>query len=83
MTSIVPATRTRLTPNHIRGFWAAWGGWALDGMDSFIYSLVLVPAESRLERRFLQPAEPEFLVHGGRAVHDPGVHLPGDGKLLV
>ena len=28
----------------MRGFWAAWGGWALDGMDSFIYALVLVPA---------------------------------------
>jgi len=28
----------------VRGFWAAWGGWALDGMDSFIYALVLVPA---------------------------------------
>src|SRR3954469_7891606 len=40
--------RTRLTPNQIRGFWAAWGGWALDGMDSFIYSLVLVPALSEL-----------------------------------
>jgi MFS family permease len=36
--------RTRLTRNQIRGFWAAWGGWALDGMDSFIYALVLVPA---------------------------------------
>src|SRR5690242_20473176 len=33
-----------LTPNQIRGFWAAWGGWALDGMDSFIYALVMVPA---------------------------------------
>src|SRR3954469_939739 len=40
--------RTRLTPNQIRGFWAAWGGWALDGMDSFIYSLVLVPALTEL-----------------------------------
>ena len=42
------ATRTAgaapLTANQIRGFWAAWGGWALDGMDSFIYSLVLAPA---------------------------------------
>ena len=34
----------RLTPNQVRGFWASWGGWALDGMDSFIYALVLVPA---------------------------------------
>jgi MFS family permease len=38
------STRIALTPNQIRGFWAAWGGWALDGMDSFIYALVLVPA---------------------------------------
>jgi MFS family permease len=33
-----------LTANQKRGFLAAWGGWALDGMDSFIYALVLVPA---------------------------------------
>jgi MFS family permease len=36
--------KTPLTKNQIRGFWAAWGGWALDGMDSFIYALVMVPA---------------------------------------
>lgn len=40
--------QTPLTPNQIRGFWASWGGWALDGMDSFIYSLVLVPALTEL-----------------------------------
>jgi MFS family permease len=34
----------KLTTNQVRGFWAAWGGWALDGMDSFIYALVMVPA---------------------------------------
>jgi hypothetical protein len=34
----------RLTRNQIRSFWAAWAGWALDGMDSFIYALVLVPS---------------------------------------
>lgn len=37
-----------LTSNQIRGFLAAWGGWALDGMDSFIYALVLVPALTEL-----------------------------------
>ena len=35
---------TPLTRNQTRGFLAAWGGWALDGMDSFIFALVLVPA---------------------------------------
>ena len=39
-----PRTKSRLNPNQIRSFWAAWGGWTMDGMDSFIYSLVLVPA---------------------------------------
>lgn len=33
-----------LTRNQVRGFWAAWGGWTLDGMDSFLYALVLAPA---------------------------------------
>jgi MFS family permease len=37
-------SKRRLTRNQIRSFWAAWGGWSMDGMDSFIYSLVLVPA---------------------------------------
>jgi MFS family permease len=39
-----PAGSTKLTANQIKGFWAAWGGWTLDGMDAFIYALVLVPA---------------------------------------
>src|SRR6266571_573796 len=38
------ARATPLTQNQVRGFWAAWAGWALDGMDSFIYALVLTPA---------------------------------------
>ncbi|MGA7630847.1 MAG: MFS transporter, partial [Terriglobales bacterium] len=32
------------TGNQVRGFWASWGGWTLDGMDSVIYALVLVPS---------------------------------------
>jgi MFS family permease len=48
MTNVFAVRPTPLTPNQIRGFIAAWGGWALDGMDSFIYSLVLVPALTEL-----------------------------------
>jgi MFS family permease len=41
-------TSTKLNSNQIKGFWAAWGGWTLDGMDAFIYALVLVPALTEL-----------------------------------
>src|SRR5678815_827660 len=40
----VSGTKTKLNANQIKGFWAAWGGWCLDGMDAFIYALVLAPA---------------------------------------
>ena len=48
MHTTTTTTHTPLTRNQIRGFWAAWAGWALDGMDSFIYALVLVPALTEL-----------------------------------
>jgi MFS family permease len=41
-------TRTPLSRPQITGFWAAWTGWTLDGMDSFIYALVLSPALTEL-----------------------------------
>jgi MFS family permease len=41
-------TRTPLTPGQRKGFWAAWSGWTLDGMDAFIYALVLSPALTEL-----------------------------------
>jgi len=44
----VRQTYTKLNSNQIKGFWAAWGGWTLDGMDAFIYALVLVPALTEL-----------------------------------
>ena len=46
----------RLTRNQVRGFWAAWAGWALDGMDSFLYALVLDPALRELLPRSGIPA---------------------------
>jgi len=42
------AATTGLTTNQKRGFLAAWGGWALDGMDASIYALVLAPALTEL-----------------------------------
>jgi MFS family permease len=39
---------TKLTSGQITGFWGAWWGWTLDGMDSFIYALVLSPALTEL-----------------------------------
>jgi len=50
------AVPARLTTNQVRGFWASWGGWALDGMDSFIYALVLVPSLRELLPRSGIPA---------------------------
>jgi MFS family permease len=40
--------RDTLSRSQVIGFWAAWTGWTLDGMDSFIYALVLSPALTEL-----------------------------------
>jgi MFS family permease len=58
-------TRTKLTRNQRRGFMAAWGGWALDGMDASIYALVLVPALT------------DLLPNSGVAVTQPNVGYYG------
>jgi MFS family permease len=39
---------TKLSRQQILGFWGAWAGWTLDGMDSVIYALVLSPALTEL-----------------------------------
>ena len=55
-----------LSANQIRGFWAAWGGWALDGMDSFIYALVLVPAlRNLLPRSGIDATQANVGFYGG------------------
>jgi MFS family permease len=41
-------TRSKLSRQQITGFWGAWAGWTLDGMDSVIYALVLSPALTEL-----------------------------------
>jgi MFS family permease len=49
---------TPLSRQQILGFWAAWCGWVLDGMDSFIYALVLSPAMKELLPNSGLPATP-------------------------
>ena len=43
-----PAVHTKLSRQQVTGFWGAWAGWTLDGMDSVIYALVLSPALTEL-----------------------------------
>jgi MFS family permease len=50
--------RTKLNRQQIVGFWAAWTGWLLDGMDSVIYALVLAPALTELLPRSGMEATP-------------------------
>src|SRR4029077_2214965 len=60
------SSEVALNRNQIRGFWAAWGGWALDGMDSFIYALVLVPSlRDLLPRSGIPASKGEIGFYGG------------------
>jgi MFS family permease len=55
-----------LTRNQIRGFWASWGGWTLDGMDSFVYALVLVPSlRDLLPRSGIAATKANIGLYGG------------------
>lgn len=50
--------KTKLNRSQIAGFWAAWSGWTLDGMDSVIYALVFSPALHELLPKSGIPATP-------------------------
>ncbi|RQH08880.1 MFS transporter [Paraburkholderia dinghuensis] len=60
VTEVVGRTsgKTPLNRSQIAGFWGAWAGWTLDGMDSFIYALVLTPALTELLPRSGYAATP-------------------------
>src|SRR5881628_2273189 len=83
MTSQAQAARTRipLTKNQVRGFWAAWAGWALDGMDSFIYALVMVPALRELLPRSGIAGDPSNVGYYGGLLF--ALFLVGWGLSLV
>jgi len=62
---IAKVQKTKLTSTQITGFGAAWVGWILDGMDSFIYALVLTPALSELLPLSGYPATTEYIGFAG------------------
>jgi MFS family permease len=73
--------RERLTPTQVRGFWAAWLGWTLDGMDSFIFALVLAPALTELLPKSGMDAAPSRVVFAGSVLF--AVFLAGWGSSLI
>jgi MFS family permease len=79
--SLRPASKTPLTTNQVRGFWAAWAGWALDGMDSFIYALVMVPALKDLLPRSGLPSDAAHVGYYGGLLF--ALFLVGWGLSLV
>ena len=76
-----PRSKTKLNSNQIKGFWAAWGGWTLDGMDAFIYALVLVPALTELLPRSGIAATPGNIGYYGSILF--GLFLLGWGMSMV
>jgi MFS family permease len=73
--------KTRLTMQQITGFWAAWAGWMLDGMDSFIYALVLAPALRELLPKSGFSAAPRDVAYAGSLLF--GLFLVGWGLSFI
>jgi MFS family permease len=75
------AKRTPLDRQQIIGFWAAWFGWMLDGMDSVIYALVLGPALTELLPRSGIEATPANIGYVGSLMF--GLFLVGWGLSFI
>jgi MFS family permease len=73
--------RTPLNRQQIVGFWAAWFGWTLDGMDSVIYALVLGPALTELLPRSGMEATPANIGYVGSLMF--GLFLVGWGLSFI
>jgi MFS family permease len=73
--------RTPLNRQQVVGFWAAWFGWMLDGMDSVIYALVLGPALTELLPRSGIQATPATIGYVGSLTF--GLFLVGWGLSFI
>jgi MFS family permease len=72
---------TQLSRQQITGFWGAWAGWTLDGMDSVIYALVLSPALTELLPKSGYKATPANVGFAGSTLF--ALFLVGWGLSLV
>src|ERR1700722_5645878 len=72
---------SKLSRAQVRGFWAAWSGWTLDGMDSFIFALVLAPALTELLPKSGMDGSPSHVVFADSVLI--AVFLAGLGSSLV
>jgi MFS family permease len=80
--SQVPAkVHTQLSRQQITGFWGAWAGWTLDGMDSVIYALVLSPALTELLPKSGYKATPANIGFAGSTLF--ALFLVGWGLSLI
>jgi len=73
--------RTKLSRQQVVGFWGAWAGWTLDGMDSVIYALVLSPALTELLPKSGYKATPANVAFAGSTLF--AIFLVGWGLSLV
>lgn len=74
-------THTKLSRQQITGFWGAWTGWTLDGMDSVIYALVLSPALNELLPKSGYKATPATVGYAGSVLF--ALFLVGWGLSLI
>ncbi len=74
-------TYTKLNRQQITGFWGAWTGWTLDGMDSVIYALVLSPALTELLPKSGIKATPATVGYAGSILF--ALFLVGWGLSLI
>src|SRR5579864_5134118 len=79
--AVEAVTRTKLTHQQITGFWGAWAGWTLDGMDSVIYALVLSPALTELLPKSGYKATPANVGYAGSILF--ALFLVGWGLSLI
>ena len=73
--------KTKLNRSQITGFWAAWSGWTLDGMDSVVYALVLSPALTDLLPKSGYSATPQNVGFAGSVLF--ALFLAGWGLALI